>query len=173
MKEKRSLLKTFEICLIIGSIVLGVSNTIVTFCDIGRNNVEIQNDYKTKKEKCELLRTIPSVCIEEGKGINTQEISNKDIKYEIYNDNENVIFYYYIEGENPRKNPYKAKITLSNDYKIIDEKYDVELEDFETFKKWCQVYDITGSVGIGMLTGFCLYLFGSFFMHKQIKSKKL
>ena len=129
-----------------------------------RDEETLVEDYEIEKEKCELLRTIANDFIEEGKGINLQEIPD-NIRYEIKNDNDgNIEFHYYIKPEySSDANPYKAWITLSKDYKVIEEEYGIELEKFEAFKKqqekvdWVQSYAFsTIIVSIAILFVICI-----------------
>ena len=64
-----------------------------------------------------------------------QKFADEGYEIKIQSDG-NIQFYYYIKPESSSaSNPYKAWITLSKDYKVIEEKYGVtELGDFETYK---------------------------------------
>lgn len=164
MKTKRFWKKAIIILFVIAFAGVGVK----CWADVIYNNFMIRNDeelmisYKVKKEKHELLKSIPNDFIEEEKGISFQQIPD-NIRYEIKNQSDgNIQFYYYIEPESSSdSNPYKAWITLSKDYKVIEEKYGVtELDDFETFKQnqikidWFGAYMFSfGSLCIVVLVG--------------------
>ena len=47
------------------------------------------NSYEMKKQKCELLKDIAHKSIQEGISIDTRKISNDEIQYSIYNNNNN------------------------------------------------------------------------------------
>ena len=138
MKTKRFWVKAFVVFLLIAVPVCGVKVFAEQLYEnyFKHDEVTLLENYEAKKEKCELIKAIPNDFIEEGKGINLQEIPD-NIRYEIKNNNDgNIEFYYYIEQEVlSDSNPYKAWITLSQDYKVIEEEYGIELDDFETFKK--------------------------------------
>jgi len=109
--------------------------------------------YETKQEKCELIKSIPNDFIEEGKGINLQEIPD-NIRYEIKKQSDgNIQFYYYIESENGYDStPYRAWITLSKDYEVIEEKYaDIELDDFEIYKNNQRKVDMLWAVWLTII----------------------
>lgn len=134
MKAKRFLLRTLVV--LFSFLAIGVGTKII-YDNIASDEISFQEGYEIKKEKCELLRTIANDLIEEGKGINIQKITNKDVRYRIYNNDDNIIIYYYI-GPYTRENRYNAQITLNKDYKIIDEEYSIEIEDYETYKHTMQ-----------------------------------
>ena len=138
MKTKRFWKKAviiFATIIVIIAAVIGGSVLIYNNY-LKQDDAALLESYETKQEKYELLKSIPNNFIAEGKGINLQEIPD-NIRYEIKNQSDgNIQFYYYIEPENSSdSNPYKAWITLSQDYKVIEEKYgNIELDDFETYK---------------------------------------
>lgn len=159
MNGKRFLQKALKRVLTLLLILLAIGiGTIIIYNNIASDEISLQEDYEIKKEKCELLRTISSNLIQEGKGINTQGITNKDIKYKIYNDGDNIIFYYYIENNYSSKNIYTARITLSNDYKILDEEYGVKLEDYETYKHTVQFSEILLSAAYALFIVLVVYI---------------
>ena len=139
MKKKRFWKKAIIILVVavfIIAAVIGLSNFIYTY-HLKPDDATLLENYETKQEKCELIKSIPNDFIEEGKGINLQEIPD-NIRYEIKKQsNGNIQFYYYIETESSSdSNPYKAWITLSKDYEVIEEEYGIELDDFETYKNY-------------------------------------
>ena len=138
MKTKRFLKKAIIILVAIMVIipsVIGVSDLIYSYY-LEKDDASLLQIYEARKEKCELLKSVPIDFIEVGKGINLNDIPD-NIKYEIKNQNDgNIEFYYYIEQEsNSDANPYKAWITLSQEYEVLEESYgDIELDDFESYK---------------------------------------
>jgi len=145
MKTKRF----WEKALIILWLIVFAVALVEIFADVMYYNLMLGNDeklmasYEAKREKCELLISIKNDFIEEGKGINLQEIPD-NIKYEIKNKKDgNTEFYYYIEQKDPSApNAYNVRITFSNNFEIIDEVYGFELEeDFETYKQIQYRYD--------------------------------
>ena len=183
MKTKRFWLKVFVVFLLIAVLVCGVKLIAEQFYEnyFKHDEVTLLEIYEVKKEKCELLRSIPNDFIEEGKGIIFQEIPD-NIRYEIENKSDgNIRFYYYIEPYND-SNPYKAWITLSKDYKVIEEEYGIELDDFETFKQnqlrmdWVGAYMFSiGSlciVAMGICTIAIIVYFIQEFKKRKSQSKE-
>ena len=154
MKTKRFWKKAiivFAAIIVIIAAVIGEANFIYIY-HLETDDDTLLESYETKQEKCELIKSIPNDFIEEGKGINLQEIPD-NIRYEIKNKSDrNIQFYYYIETESSSdSNPYKAWITLSKDYKVIEEKYgDIELDDFETYKNTQRKFDMFFAVWLAM-----------------------
>lgn len=153
MKTKRFWKKAITILvaiIVISAAVKGLSELIYNN-HLEQDDVALLESYETKKEKCELIKSIPNDFIEEGKGINLQGIPD-NIKYEIKNKSDgNIQFYYYMEPYYD-SNPYKAWITLSQDYKVIEEKYgDIELDDFETYKNQQKKLDMILAVLYAMI----------------------
>lgn len=128
-RKKRFIPKLFVIIL---SIVLVIISSKVIFNKL-QNDEEMMNYYQIKKERCEFLRHVAEETVENGKGINTKKIPNDEIQYRIYNDEENVIFYYYLKDVEASDNKYDAKITLSNEYSIIKEEYGIEIESLNEY----------------------------------------
>lgn len=165
MKVKRFLLKAFKrffkkvLILFVFVIV-----TSIIYNDIASSDLDMQEGYAVKKAKCDLLRTIASDAIEEGKGIDIQQISSENIRYKIHNEGENVFFYYYIEEEYSGESMYNAKITLSNDFKILKESYSIEIEDYEKYKCKLMIAEILLSVILAILSivvvcGICVVIY--------------
>ena len=94
----------------------------------------IMKDYEDKKQKCELMESVRDNVIKENDGIYLENMPSDDIIYKIYNcsTNNNIIFNYYIPHY---ENQYNTTITLSKEYKILDEKSITKLEDYESYKK--------------------------------------
>jgi len=154
MKTKRFWKKAIIIFIVIILVIAAVWGGAVLIYNnhLKQDDATLLESYETKQEKCELLKSIPIDFIEEGKGINLQEIPD-NIRYEIKNQSDgNIQFYYYIEPEsNSDSNPYKAWITLSKDYEVIEEKYgDIELDDFETYKNNQKKFDMFFAVWLTM-----------------------
>jgi len=138
MKTKRFWKKAIIIFIVIILVIAAVWGGAVLIYNnhLKQDDETLLESYETKQEKCELLKSIPNDFIEEGKGINLQEIPD-NIRYEIKNQSDgNIQFYYYIEPETRSdSNTYKAWITLSKDYEVIEEDYGIELDNFETYKQ--------------------------------------
>ena len=100
---------------------------------IATDDLTMRQNYETVKEKHESLKMIANDSIEEGQGIRIDQLSKAGVQFKIYNDGENIILYYYINEKNGDEYPYKATITLSNDYEILDEEYS-EAAKFEDYK---------------------------------------
>lgn len=89
----------------IGSIILSIVVGIILFNVIFnymQNEQRMKSSYEYKKQKCELLKNIANESIQKGIGIDTSKISNAEIRYHIYENNGNIIFYYYLK-ENVKK----------------------------------------------------------------------
>ena len=181
MKTKRFWLKVFVVFLLIAVPVCGVKLVADQIYEnySKHDEVTLLEIYEVKKEKCELLRAIPNDFIEEGKGINLQEIPD-NITYEIENKSDgNIRFYYYIEPYSD-SNPYKAWITLSKDYRVIEEEYGIELDDFETFKQnqvrmdWFGAYMCSiGSLCIVALVGILIAMLVFYIQDSKKKKSQL
>lgn len=100
---------------------------------IATDDLTMRQSYEIVKEKHESLKMIAKDSIEEGQGIRINQLSKAGVQFKIYNDGENIILYYYINEKNGDEYPYKATITLSNDYEILDEEYS-EAAKFEDYK---------------------------------------
>lgn len=121
----------FVIILTIVAIIIS-SNVIFNHM---QNEQEMISSYEDKKQKCELLKDIANESIQEKIGIDTRKISNDEIQYRIYNDNESIIFYYYLKDDSTSEPRYNATITLSNEYRILQEEYSIEIESFDEYIK--------------------------------------
>lgn len=149
---------------------------IVIYRHIAADDAELQSNYEEKKEKYELLQATADVCIEEGKGINIDKIPSKNIRYDIHYNAENIVFSYYIQEEHSYKKIYNAVITLSKDYKILQETYSVEPENFETFRtnsQWLpQILSSLYAIVAVLLIYICILLFCIFIMKmKRLKTQ--
>lgn len=131
MKAKKRFFIVFLIFLTVLMVVI-LNNTIFW---TKTNQQELISKYQIKKEKCEMLKEVARETIQEGVGINLKKIPENGVQYDIHNsdDNKQIIFYYYLEDDPNRE--YNATITLSNEYKIINEEYSVELESFDEYVK--------------------------------------
>lgn len=177
MNTKRFLIKACKILIVSVFILLAFENiNTVVYNNITLDELSLQERYEDKKEKCELLKTIAHNLIEEGKGINTQGITCKEIRYEIFNDGTNIFFHYYIKpSKNNSRDNYEAKITLNNNYKILDEEYSIELEDYETYKYVRKRLEEVCSVIISVLLtlGICIIVHGTYKVWGVIKNRKV
>ncbi|MCI8548196.1 MAG: hypothetical protein HFJ38_04840 [Bacilli bacterium] len=112
------------------SIVVAIILSKVIFNEIS-NEEEMMNEYYSKKEKYELIQSLPGKVIEEGKGIDIKKIPSDKIYYRIENDDENIIFYYYLKDESTNKYKHDATITLSNEYIIKKKEYGIEMKSLD------------------------------------------
>lgn len=131
MKCKKRFTKMGPIIL---SIVVGIilGNVIFNYM---QNEQRMKSSYEYEKQKYELLKDIANESIQEGIGIDTSKISNDEIQYYIYENNGNIIFYYYLKEDVKKTPPYNATITLSNKYKILQEEYSVNIKSFDEYVK--------------------------------------
>lgn len=151
MVKKRFALKLFILLLFLSlSVITVIVSSKIIFKRM-QNGQKMITNYETKKEKCELLKDIAKETIQEGVCIDTRKISNNEVRYRIYNDNERILFYYYLQDGSTTDNSYNAVITLSNEYKILDEKYSVEIESFEEYVKSCKVSSILCGIEVLLL----------------------
>ena len=157
MKTKRRRVKILMGCLvlIVAIAIVAVSSNIIYEKSLRLDDSVVRENYEAEKENYELLKTIAEDCIEEGKGINTQKILNEDICFKVYNKGENIIFHYYIDEENFDNDPIKATITLSKDYKILDEEY-AEISSYENYERNCQISRRSLSVVLSLIS--CMIL---------------
>lgn len=155
MKGKKRFIILFVIILTIVAVIIS-SNVIFNHM---QNDQEMISSYEEKKQKCELLKDIVNESIQEGVGIDTRKISNDEIQYRIYNDNESIIFYYYLPDDSRTgQHRYNATITLSNEYKILKEDYSIEIESFDEYVKTYNFGYRVISVVYALLFIICLYL---------------
>ena len=111
MRKKRFISKLFIILLAISLSVVTVIISSKIIFEKMQNEQEMMSNYENKKEKCELLKDIAKESIQEGVGIDTRKISNDEVQYRIYNDNESIIFYYYLQEDSTTEHRYNATIT--------------------------------------------------------------
>jgi hypothetical protein len=128
-----------------------------------QNEQKMVSDYEKEKESCELLKNIAKETIKEGVGIDTRTISNDEIQYRIYNDNEKIIYYYYlidesIKDDSTAEPKYNATITLSNEYKILKEEYSDEIESLTEYSKSYTFMNRLYAIIYGILFWVCFYL---------------
>ena len=135
MRKKRFISKLFIILLAISLSVVTVIISSKIIFEKMQNEQEMMSNYENKKEKCELLKDIAKESIQEGVGIDTRKISNDEVQYRIYNDNESIIFYYYLQEDSTTEHRYNATITLSNEYRILEEEYSIEIESLDEYIK--------------------------------------
>lgn len=127
--------KRFFLVFIIFGTVLAVVILNNTIFRSKTNQKQLMSKYQIEKEKCEMLKEVARETIQEGEGINLNKISENGVQYNIHNSNDNkqIFFYYYLKDDTNRK--YNATITLSSEYKIINEEYSVELESIDEYVK--------------------------------------
>lgn len=97
---------------------------------LGEN--EIMHSYNVKKENSELLEALVTEVVSEN-GIEINQIPTDKYGYRIYDENENIVFYYYLK-EYSESNPPNATIVLTKQYKVLEQNYSIKLESFEEFK---------------------------------------
>lgn len=154
MKGKKRFITLFVIILTIVAVIIS-SNVIFNRM---QNEQEMISSYEEKKQKCELLKDIVNQSIQEGIGIDTRKISNDEIQYHIYNDNESIIFYYYLQDDLTTEHRYNATITLSNEYKILKEEYSIEIESFDEYvESYNRVYRFLSVLDAFLFVN-CFYL---------------
>ena len=158
--KKRFIKKFFKIFLFIIYIVAVItfSNVIfnVIFDDM-QNEQKIKSDYEEKKQKCEMLHEVADSTIQEGICIDIGKIPN-DVDYQIKNDNENIIFYYYFPDDSRSSPEYNATIQLSKDYKILKVEYSIEVESFDELSQNCKLKYKSLVVSFSSLA-FCLIIY--------------
>ena len=128
----------------------------VIYNNIATDDLTMRQDYETVREKHESLKMIANDSIEEGQGIQIDQLSKAGVQFKIYNDGENIILYYYINEKNGDEYPYKATITLSNDYEILDEEYS-EAAKFEDYKWATELIDHLLAIAGGFFIFAALY----------------
>ena len=138
MKNERHSRKLFK--LLITTIALFLIGYGFFYSKIAIDDEAIRQCYETIKEKQEFLKTISSDVVKEYEGIEFKQFSETEIKYNVYADGENITVCYYIDEKNGDEYPYKATITLSNEYQILDEQYP-EIEHFEKKKKSIKFFE--------------------------------
>jgi len=151
------LMRFFLVILIITVVAIGSDIIYENF--LKPDDSAIQERYNVQKEKFDLLKRIAQDCIEEGKGIDTQKILYKDIYFNLYNKGENIIFHYYIDEENSDRDSIKATITLSKDYKILDEEY-AEISSYKKYKRGQQFVQRYLSVLFALLVCLAVCIIG-------------
>lgn len=156
--KKRIISKLFKVLLLIFVSVLTVIIASKIMFTKMQNEQKMISSYEIKKEKCELLKDIAKESIQEGVGINTKKIPSDKIQYRIYNDNENIIFYYYLRDDSTAKHKYEATITMSNEYKILNEEYSIEMETLDEYIKAYNVVNRFLSVMLSIMLVYCIYI---------------
>lgn len=123
---------------------------------LATDDLTMRQDYETVKEKHESLKMTANDSIDEGQGIRIDQLLKAGVQFKIYNDGENIILYYCINEKNGDEYPYKATITLSNDYKILDEEYS-EAAKFEDYKRTTESIEHMVALAIAMFIFVALY----------------
>ena len=139
MKNKRHSRKLFK--LLITTIALFLIGYGFFYSKIAINDEAIRQYYEIRKEKQEFIRTIASDVVKEYEGIQFKQFPETEIRYNVYADGENITVCYYIDEKNGDEYPYKAIITLSNEYKILDEQYPEIDENFEDYKNRIKFFE--------------------------------
>lgn len=135
---------------------------------------EIINSYEIQEEKCQLLKEISKDVIGRD-GIKIGDINGDEVQYRIYNDDENIIFYYYLKDASASsEHQYEATITLSKEYDILNEEYSIETQEFEEYKESRVILYKIVSVCYGALFVIfcCLLILVVYILIKLIKNKK-
>ena len=138
MNNTKKLLKTIRVFEIITITLLllflsyNFSYWLMSLMSSGEEDIHEQ--YQEKVDNCLLLQKVAEDCIEEEKEIHIENIPHDLVKYKIYNQNDNIVFEYSLKNASS----YDATITLSQDYKIIKEKYSAEPEDLEDYDEYKQ-----------------------------------
>lgn len=94
----------------------------------------IEEQYQEYLEKYNTLKNLSKLAIRQGQGIDVPKIADASTKYKIHSNDKNVIVEYVVTPKFGRDNfSFGAKLTLSTDYEILEEKYSdaKELEDFK------------------------------------------
>ncbi|MCI8412064.1 MAG: hypothetical protein HFJ40_06530 [Clostridia bacterium] len=120
------------------SILVGIISSKVIFNEIAKEE-KIMDNYYSEKEKCELIQSLAGEVIEEGIGIDTKKIPSDKIRYRIENDDENIIFYYYLKDESTNEYKHDATITLSNEYSILKNEYGIEMKSLDEHIKFYNI----------------------------------
>lgn len=132
---------------------------------------ECYNNYAYK-----YLNEIASEVIQE-EGINTTNIP-EDIEYRIYDQNDNIVFYYYIKECNTY---YNMKIILSKDFKIIDKKCSIKLQTEDESQREYNLIRKVFSCAFGLVCALIIMLIIDIFkcilkvvsfIHKKLDEKK-
>lgn len=144
------------VLMILSFLVISVADN-VFYNKIATDDTTIRQNYEAKQEKYEFLKEIARDAIEEGNGIEINQFSREGIQYNIYNEGENIIVHYYIDEKIGDEYPYKATITLSNDYEILEEKY-VEKEEFEDYKQGIQLAEKWLSLAYAIMALLVMYI---------------
>lgn len=133
MNFKKKIIFAFFI-IVIDIYVFGFSKEITynTFYNENR----ISEAYEIREQNCKILKDVRNQAIQNN-SINLNTIDISQITYSIYSKDKNIIFYYYIIDDTSDKKTYNATITLSKNFKVLEENYSLEEEPFDTYKSDC------------------------------------
>lgn len=133
----------------------------------------ISEQYQEYLEKYDALKNLARVAIRQGQGIDVSKLSETTTKYKILSDDKNVTVEYVVNPKFGQDNfSFSAKITLSKDYEILEEKYS-DAKELEDFKRSYIFRQHMISLMAGMLIVVVLYLgvcmcYGFFHLSKKI-----
>lgn len=99
-----------------------------------------QEFYLEEISNCELLESVAKEVIIEGEGFAFDKIDTEKVGYEITPNGENIEFYYYLKDtyNDEHSYTYRATITLSKDYEIIEEEYSRSKEYFGSEQEYIE-----------------------------------
>ena len=133
----------------------------------------ISEQYQEYLEKYDTLKNLSRLAIRQGHGIDVSMLSEATTKYKILSDDKNVTVDYVVNPKFGQDNfSFSAKITLSKDYEILEEKYS-DAKELEDFKRSYIFRQHIISLMAGVLIVVALYLgvcmcYGFFHLSKKI-----
>lgn len=188
-KERRYLCDTIEVMLhklklkyilIIGIVVISIFTIMLTdnpiYALFGMKPLTVESE-KERKEIYRQLHKIANTTIKKGEEIDIKLIP-KNVEYSINSEGENLLYKYSLNGTN--KNIFFMKVTLSKDFKIIEEKCNLESENKSSFMLRVGLYvtlvNSPFSVAwAGILTlsfGILIYIISRIsYLHKKLDEK--
>ena len=188
-KERRYLCDTIEVMLhkiklkyilIIGIVVISIFTIMLTdnpiYALFGMKPLTVESE-KERKEIYRQLHKIANTTIKRGEEIDIKLIP-KNVEYSINSEGENLLYKYSLNGTN--KNIFFMKVTLSKDFKIIEENCNLESENKSSFMLRVGLYVIlvNSSFSVawaGILTlsfGILIYIISRIsYLHKKLDEK--
>ena len=188
-KERRYLCDTIEVMLhklklkyilIIGIVVISIFTIMLTdnpiYALFGMKPLTVESE-KERKEIYRQLHKIANTTIKKGEEIDIKLIP-KNVEYSINSEGENLLYKYSLNGTN--KNIFFMKVTLSKDFKIIEENCNLESENKSSFMLRVGLYvtlvNSPFSVAwAGILTlsfGILIYIISRIsYLHKKLDEK--
>ena len=95
----------------------------------------INEHYQEYLAKYDAMKSLSELAIHQGQGISIHQLSEENVKYQIYNTDKNIIVEYEVNPKFGRNTfSFNAKLTLSEDYEILKEKYS-EAKELDEFKR--------------------------------------